>query len=228
MTRPGVPHKQGLYDPKFEHDACGIGFIVNIKGKQSHEIVQQALTILGNLDHRGARGCEDNTGDGAGMLLQVPHKFFQHACEGLGIQLPNPGQYGVGMVFLPPDRDQRHQCEKHVEAIVSQEGQSVLGWRSVPTDNFHLGETARSCEPFIRQIFIGRHATIQDDLDFERRLYVIRRRVENTIRYGNIEGGEYFYIPSLSYKTIVYKAPPTGRTPRPRRWRGCCRRPPAG
>jgi glutamate synthase (ferredoxin) len=211
VTRPGIPHKQGLYDPAFEHDACGIGFVVNIKGKKSHELVQQALTILQNLDHRGACGCEDNTGDGAGILLQVPDKFLRHACEGIGFQLPNPGQYGVGMVFLPPDRAKRHQCEKRFEEIVRQEGQEVLGWRSVPTDNFHLGETARSCEPVVRQIFIGRNAAIQDDLAFERRLYVIRRRVENAIRYGGMEAGEYFYVPSLSYKTLVYKGMLTPR-----------------
>ncbi|MCZ6875407.1 MAG: glutamate synthase large subunit, partial [bacterium] len=205
MTRPGIPHKQGLYDPRFEHDACGIGFIVNIKGERSHKIVQQALMILHNLDHRGARGCEDNTGDGAGILLQVPHRFLRHACEGIGIHLPKPGHFGVGMVFLPPDRAQRHACEKRFEAIVKAEGQTVLGWRSVPTDNFHLGETARACEPFIRQIFIGRAAELQDDLDFERRLYMIRRRVENAIRYGDQAGGDYFYVPSLSYKTIIYK-----------------------
>jgi glutamate synthase domain-containing protein 2/glutamate synthase domain-containing protein 1/glutamate synthase domain-containing protein 3 len=205
MTRPGIPHKQGLYDPSYEHDACGIGFIVNIKGERSHKIVQQALTILENLDHRGACGCEDNTGDGAGILLQVPHHFFLRACDGIGIRLPDAGHYGVGMVFLPPERAPRQACEKCFEAIVKAEGLSVLGWRKVPTDNFHLGETACACEPFVRQIFIGRSAEVVDDLDFERRLYVIRRRVENAVRYGNMEGGDYFYVPSLSYKTIIYK-----------------------
>ena len=145
MTIPGYPRKQGLYDPRFEHDACGIGFVVNIKGEKSHEIVQQALTVLQNLDHRGACGCEDNTGDGAGILLQVPHKFLQHACDGIGLQLPRSGHYGVGMVFLPPDREQRHHCERRLEEIVRQEGQEVLGWRSVPTDNLYLGETDKSC-----------------------------------------------------------------------------------
>src|SRR5262245_38146746 len=151
MTQPGYPRKQGLYDPRYEHDACGIGFVVNIKGEKSHEIVQQALTVLQNLDHRGACGCEDNTGDGAGILLQIPHAFLQHACEGIGLQLPKPGHYGVGMVFLPPDRAQRHHCEQRFEAIVRQEGQEVLGWRSVPTDNLYLGETAKSREPVDRK-----------------------------------------------------------------------------
>ena len=211
MTIPGYPPKQGLYDPRFEHDACGIGFVVNIKGEKSHEIVQQALTVLQNLDHRGACGCEDNTGDGAGILLQVPHAFLQHACDGIGLQLPRPGQYGVGMIFLPRDREQRHQCERRFEDIVRQEGQEVLGWRSVPTDNLYLGETAKSREPFIRQVFIKRSADLHDDLAFERKLYVIRRQAENAIRYANIPGGDYFYIPSLSYKTLVYKGMLTPR-----------------
>src|SRR5712691_6908767 len=211
MTRPGYPRKQGLYDPRYEHDACGIGFVVNIKGEKSHEIVQQALTVLQNLDHRGACGCEDNTGDGAGILLQIPHAFLQHACDGIGLQLPKPGHYGVGMVFLPPDREQRHQCERRFEDIVRREGQEVLGWRSVPTDNLYLGETAKSREPFIRQVFIKRSADLHDDLAFERKLYVIRRQAENAIRCANIPGGDYFYIPSLSYKTLVYKGMLTPR-----------------
>ena len=211
MTKRSIPPKQGLYDPNFEHDGCGIGFVVNIKGKASHQIVEQALTILHNLDHRGACGCEENTGDGAGVLLQIPHAFLQHACDGLGFQLPKPGQYGVGMVFLPPDRTQRHQCEKHLEAIVRKEGQQILGWRSVPTDNLYLGDTAKACEPFVRQIFIGRDAGLQDDMAFERKLYVIRRLAENAIRYGNIDGGSYFYVSSLSARTLVYKGMLTPR-----------------
>src|SRR2546422_7476685 len=211
MTIPGYPHKQGLYDPRFEHDACGIGFVVNIKGEKSHEIVQQALTVLQNLDHRGACGCEDNTGDGAGILLQVPHAFLQHACDGIGLQLPRPGQYGVGMIFLPRAREQRHQCERRFEDIVRREGQEILGWRSVPTDNLYLGETAKSREPLIRQVFIKRSADLHDDLAFERKLYVIRRQAENAIRCANIPGGDYFYIPSLSYKTLVYKGMLTPR-----------------
>ena len=211
MTLPGYPPKQGLYDPRYEHDACGIGFVVNIKGEKSHEIVQQALTVLQNLDHRGACGCEENTGDGAGILLQVPHRFLQHACVGIGIQLPRPGQYGVGMLFLPRDRDQRHHCERRFDEIVRQEGQEVLGWRSVPTDSMYLGETAKSREPFVRQVFIKRNPALQDDLAFERKLYVIRRQAENAIRYGQVPGGDYFYIPSLSYKTLVYKGMLTPR-----------------
>ena len=206
MTHAGIPQKQGLYDPSFEHDACGIGFVVNIKGERSHQVVEQGLTVLVNLDHRGARGCEEGTGDGAGMLLQLPHRFLSAACQGLGISLPAPGRYGVGMVYLPPDKAQRHDCEQRLEAIVREEGQTVLGWRDVPTNNAGLGETAKACEPCIRQVFIGRSADgLADDLAFERTLYVIRRRVTNAIRYGGVAAGEYFYIPSLSYKTLIYK-----------------------
>jgi glutamate synthase domain-containing protein 2/glutamate synthase domain-containing protein 1/glutamate synthase domain-containing protein 3 len=205
MKIPGFPAKQGLYDPRFEHDACGVGFVVNIKGEKSREIVEWALTVLENLDHRGACGCEENTGDGAGILMQVPHAFFSEACEGLGFQLPDAGEYGVGIVFLPDHREQRRRFEKTIEQMVVAEGQRVLGWRKVPTDNLYLGETAKASEPFVRQVFIGRGDNVADDLAFERKLYVIRRRAENAIRYAGLPGGEFFYIPSMSHRTIVYK-----------------------
>jgi glutamate synthase domain-containing protein 2/glutamate synthase domain-containing protein 1/glutamate synthase domain-containing protein 3 len=211
MEMTGLPPKQGLYDPRFEHDACGVGFVVSIKGDKSHEIVEQALTVLQNLDHRGACGCEENTGDGAGILLQVPHGFFQPACEGLGFELPDPGDYGVGMVFLPDNRNQRRQFEKKLEEIIASEGQRLLGWRKVPTDNLYLGETAKSYEPFVRQVFVGRGEGIADDLAFERKLYVIRRRAENAIRYVGLPGGDFFYISSLSCRTIIYKGMLTPR-----------------
>lgn len=198
---------QGLHHPSFEHDACGIGMVVNIRGERSHRVIEQALTILDNLTHRGARGAEPNTGDGAGILLQVPHAFLQRKAQGKGFSLPDPGQYGVGMVFLPPDVNHRRACEIHFENIVASEGQRVIGWRSVRVNpNADLGVTARRAEPKIRQVFIERNPAIRDDMDFERKLYVIRKRAENEIRYGGrLEGGEYFYIASLSYKTIVYK-----------------------
>jgi glutamate synthase domain-containing protein 2/glutamate synthase domain-containing protein 1/glutamate synthase domain-containing protein 3 len=211
MKIAGLPSKRGLYDPRFEHDACGVGFVVNIKGNKSHEIVEQALTVLQNLDHRGACGCEENTGDGAGVLLQVPHAFFQPACEGLGFRLPDPGEYGVGMLFLPDERKQRRQFEKILEEIIASEGQRLLGWRKVPTDNLYLGETAKSCEPFVRQVFVGRGQGIEDDLAFERKLYIIRRRAENAIRYAGLPGGDFFYIPSFSSRTIIYKGMLTAR-----------------
>ncbi len=205
MGQTGFPPKQGLYDPQFEHDSCGIGFVVNIKGKESNEIVRQALTVLVNLNHRGACGCETNTGDGAGILLQTPHAFLKKVCAGLKISLPSPGEYGVGMVFLPPDPALRRDCQRRFEEIIKAEGQRVLGWRTVPTNNTTLGNTAKSHQPFVRQVFIGRNSKIADDMAFERKLYVIRKRAENAIRYSGVEGGNYFYIPSLSYKTIVYK-----------------------
>jgi glutamate synthase domain-containing protein 2/glutamate synthase domain-containing protein 1/glutamate synthase domain-containing protein 3 len=211
MEIPNLPPKQGLYDPRFEHDACGVGFVVNIKGEKSHEIVEQASTVLQNLDHRGACGCEENTGDGAGILLQVPHAFFQDACEGLGFRLPDPGDYGVGMLFLPDHRNQRRQFEKILEEIIASEGQRLLGWRKVPTDNLYLGETAKSYEPFVRQVFVGRGEGIEDDLAFERKLYVIRRRAENAIRYARLPGGDFFYVPSFSCRTIIYKGMLTPR-----------------
>ena len=205
-VRTAPPPKQGLYDPQFEHEACGVGFVVNIKGRKSHTIIQQSLQVLLNLNHRGACGCEVNTGDGAGILLQTPHAFFKEATKSSGFALPSPGEYGVGMVFLPQDAGQRAGCEKIFTAIVAEEGQRVLGWRDVPTNNASLGATAKASEPFMRQVFIARNAKLTDDLAFERKLYVIRKRAENAIRYsGKVKGGDYFYLSSLSYKTVVYK-----------------------
>jgi len=203
---PGLPPKQGLYDPAFEHDACGVGFVVNIKGKKSHQLVTDALQILVNLDHRGACGCEINTGDGAGILMQMPHEFFAKRAEKLNIKLPEAGQYGVGMMFMPPDKDERTNVIKLFEKLVKSEGQKVLGWREIPTDNSTLGATARAAEPFMMQVFVGRSAKVTDDLAFERKLYVIRKRAEHDIRYsGAVEGGQWFYVSSLSYRTLTYK-----------------------
>jgi glutamate synthase (ferredoxin) len=205
-TQPGLPQKQGLYDPQFEHDACGVGFLVNIKGKKSHKIIKDALTILLNLDHRGACGCEANTGDGAGILIQMPDKFLRKVTEELKFKLPKPGEYGVGMVFLPQDKTERKTCEKIFEQIVAEEGQCVLGWRTIPTDNSSLGNGAKAVEPVMRQLFIGRSPALTDPMAFERKLYVIRKRAENAIRYSpDVKGGKFFYVPSLSYKTMVYK-----------------------
>jgi len=204
-----APLAQGLYDPRHEHDACGVGFVVNIKGRKSNAIVRDALTALVNLRHRGACGCEANTGDGAGILMQMPHEFLKHAARAARIALPGPAEYGVGQIFLPQDASGRRQCEQVFEQIVAEEGQRVLGWRTVPTRNDALGATAKASEPFVRQVFIGRSAKLQDDAAFERKLYVIRRRAENVIRYGRggrkIAGGEHFYVCSLSFKTLVYK-----------------------
>jgi glutamate synthase (ferredoxin) len=205
----GLPPKQGLYDPQYEHDACGVGFVVNVKGKRSNAIVRQALTVLEHLSHRGACGAEANTGDGAGILLQLPHKFFTKVASQNGFVLPAADEYGVGMLFLPKDAELRHHFEHHFAEIVQEEGQIVLGWRDVPTDNSLIGDSAKSAEPFMRQIFIGRNPEKligSDPLAFERKLYVIRKRVEQYIRYNNhTEHGRLFYVASLSSRTIVYK-----------------------
>ncbi|MGG6268286.1 glutamate synthase large subunit [Leptolyngbya sp. AN03gr2] len=203
MTRYGLPAKQGLYDPQFEHDACGVGFIVQMKGKVSHAIVQQALTILANLEHRGACGAETNTGDGAGILMQVPHRFFQKVATELNIALPDAGQYGVAMIYSSPDRASREAGRREFEKIVAEEGQTVLGWRDVPTNHSTLGETAKSSEPFMQQAIISRSADLKDDLAFERKLYVIRKRSHSAIRSTGIDS--FWYPASISCRTIVYK-----------------------
>jgi glutamate synthase (NADPH/NADH) large chain len=201
----GLPAKQGLYDPSFEHDACGTGFVVNIKGVTSHQIITHALTILDNLYHRGASGSESNTGDGAGLLIQIPHAFLMHACQAAGFELPGPRYYGVGMFFLPTDDAQRKQMEQYFEQIVVEEGQHILGWRTVPTDGSLLGSTARAAQPVVRQVFIERSPNLKDRMSFERKLYVIRKRAEQALRYSNVPGRQQFYVCSLSYKTLVYK-----------------------
>ncbi|HTI99039.1 MAG TPA: glutamate synthase large subunit [Dongiaceae bacterium] len=202
----GLPPAQGLYDPQFEHDACGVGFVVDMKGRKSHQIVSDALQILVNLDHRGACGCEPNTGDGAGILMQVPHEFLSAVTAKLGFKLPAPGQYGVGMLFMPPDAAERATVQAELAGIITAEGQMVLGWRDIPTDNASLGATARAAEPFMMQVFVGRNPALTDDLAFERKLYVIRKVAEQRLRYaGKIPGGKWFYVSSLSARTVVYK-----------------------
>jgi glutamate synthase (ferredoxin) len=203
--RLGLPPKQGLYDPRFEHDACGVGFVVNIKGHKSHRILEQAIQVLKNLDHRGACGSEVNTGDGAGVLLQMPHAFNEEVCRKARIQLPAAGEYGSGIIFLPRNPTVRRAIEQKFEQVVQSEGQTVLGWRTVPTVNGMLGETARSCEPVMRQVFIVRNPSITDELEFERKLYVIRKRGYAEIRTSTMAGAEYWYIVSLSARTIVFK-----------------------
>jgi glutamate synthase (ferredoxin) len=202
---PGLPPKQGLYDPWFEHEACGVGFIVDMHGRKSHKIVADGLQILRNLDHRGASGAEINTGDGAGILIQMPHRFFAEVCKSTRITLPEPGQYGVGLIFLPRNPTVRRKVEEKFESVVQSEGLNFLGWRTVPTNSASLGDTALSCEPFMRQVFIGRPAEMTDDLAFERKLYVVRKRAYNEIRTSTLAGAEYWYVASLSMRTLVYK-----------------------
>ncbi|MGE3804616.1 MAG: glutamate synthase large subunit [Gemmataceae bacterium] len=207
MVQTRIPDKQGLYDPQYEHDACGVGFVVDLHNRKSHDIVENAIQVLLNLEHRGACGCESNTGDGAGILLQMPHRFLKRECYKLDIELPDAGEYGVGMLFLPTDDQARSQCCQLIKKIIAEEGQHFLGWRTVPTENASLGPTARAAEPVIKQVFIRRDESLkdQDELAFERKLYVIRRRVENAIWSSEIKQKEMFYIPSMSFKTLVYK-----------------------
>ena len=205
------PHAsgQGLYDPRFEHDSCGVGFVVHIRGERSRKLVDQALEIGINLLHRGACGCEPNTGDGAGLLMQLPDRFLRRETAAIGLALPPEGRYGVGMLFLPRPPDERRRIEELVARIVDEEGQTLLGWRDVPTDSSPLGATARQGEPVIRQVFIGRGPAPGDGADaqprFERKLYVIRRRIENAVEGLGLSAPDAFYAASLSSQTIVYK-----------------------
>ena len=195
----------GLYDPAFEHDSCGVGFVVDMKGRKSNKIVRQALTVLKNLLHRGACGCEENTGDGSGILIQMPDRFLRQACAEIGLELPPSGAYGAGMVFFPRDAAQARQCEDEFARIVAEEGQKWLGWREVPSDDTIIGPSAQACEPKFKQIFIGRADDVTDAAAFERKLYVIRKRVEHAIWGSELSEKNLFYIPSLSHKTLIYK-----------------------
>ncbi len=200
----GLPESQGLYDPANERDACGIGFVVNIKGEKSHDIIQKGIQILLNLAHRGACGCDPETGDGAGVLIQIPHAFFARECGKCGFTLPNPGEYGVGMVFLPVERHERLICEGILERIVKEEGLAVLGWRDTPIHADAIGRIARASQPYIEQVFIH-HAAGMDQDTLERKLYVIRKRVEAEIAASSLHDKSFFYIPSMSSRTIIYK-----------------------
>lgn len=197
------PRKQGLYDPNNEHDACGVGFVVNMKGKKSYQIVQQALTILVNLDHRGACGCEANTGDGAGILMQVPDKFLRKVAAQENLTLPEAGSYGVGMIYGSTDPAIREQGRQIFARIAAEEGQQVIGWRDVPTDNSSLGNTAKASEPFMQQVFLQRGAQVTDEAAFDRKLYVIRKRSEMEIHSSGVD--PVWYVSSLSCRTLVYK-----------------------
>jgi len=201
-----VTSNTGLYDPQFEHDACGVGFVANIKGVRSHAIIEQGLQINENLKHRGACGCEKNTGDGAGILIQVPDRFLRRVCSERDIELPEAGRYGVGMVFLPPDISQRRAIEDICRLMIEAEGQKCLGFRKVPTDNSTIGQTARSEEPVVKQLFVGWGEEITSELEFERKLYIIRRRITKRVKYtAALLGSNYFYVSSLSARTMVYK-----------------------
>ncbi len=201
-----IPHKQGLYDPANEHDACGVGFIAHIKGEKRHDIVIQGLEILKNLDHRGAVGADALQGDGAGLLLQLPDQLYREEMAAQGVTLPPVGDYGVGMVFMPKEHASRMACEEEIERAIRAEGQVVVGWRDVPVNpDMPMSPTVKKTEPIIRQIFIGRGPDIMVTDALERKLYVIRRRAANAILRLELEHAKEFYMVSMSARTIVYK-----------------------
>ncbi|SFV31460.1 glutamate synthase large subunit [Thermoflavifilum thermophilum] len=197
--------RMDLYSPEFEHDACGIGFVAHIKGVKSHQIIADALTVLENMEHRGACGCENNTGDGAGILIQMPDAFLREVAMDLQIQLPPFGAYGVGMTFFPRDPKISQECKGIIQRCADQLGIPILGYRPVPTDNSMIGETARSAEPVMEQLFVGRPAGVEDADAFERKLFVLRNYISHTIRNTLGDEAKLFYFASFSYKTLVYK-----------------------
>ena len=205
MRLPGFPKKQGLYDPRFEHDSCGVGFVCDLKGRKSKDIITKSLKVLKRLAHRGAVGSDPKTGDGAGLLIQTPDEFFQKICQKAKIDLPALGSYGSGLIFLPTDNRERKACRDVFAKAIKEQGQILLGWRDVPLDNSGIGATARDTEPIIKQIFIKSNPAIKDQLNFERNLYIIRKLVENEIRGLNLKQESFFYITNISSRTFSYK-----------------------
>jgi len=200
-----LPLKQGLYDPQFEHDNCGVGFVCNINGHKSYDIVKKGIEVLERLSHRGAVGADPQTGDGAGILIQIPHRFLKKECKKEGVFLPEPGDYGTGLVFLPNDEKEKKSCQEIFENIINEEGQQLLGWRNIPVNSAVIGNGARITKPFMAQVFIGRNKDLKSRLDFERKLYVIRKQVENAIKIESLEQKSSFYITNLSSSTLSYK-----------------------
>ena len=194
----GLPPAQGLYHPAQEHDACGIGFVANIRGHKSHEIISKGIQVLLNLTHRGACGCDPETGDGAGILLQIPHQFFVRECDKLGFELPQPGAYGVGMTFLPVEKHPRLQCEGILERIAREEGLTVLGWRDTPCFASAIGRVARGSQPYIQQIFLGCGAFTDEDA-FERKLYIVRKRAEVKSQHRTLR----MPLSSISHRSLA-------------------------
>ncbi|MFQ5382699.1 MAG: glutamate synthase subunit alpha, partial [Dehalococcoidia bacterium] len=200
---PGMGPRS-LAVPGYGHDACGVGFIVHLKGVRSHKVVLDALEALENLAHRGASGSEPNTGDGAGVTIQVPDQFLRHNCAADGIRLPPAGHYGTGILFMPRDEERRDIAKNIFASVVSEEGHHLLGWRLVPTNNDGLGATSLSAEPHMEQVFISRGAGSVSEDEFERSLYVVRKRFEKLIQRHD-DGAAEFYFPSLSCRLLVYK-----------------------
>lgn len=207
MNQIGASRSEGLYDPALDHDACGVGFVADIKNRKSHTIITQGIEVLKNLTHRGAVGADPLAGDGAGMLIQIPDRFFREEMAAQGIELPAPGDYGVGMVFMPKEESARIICEKAIEETIVTEGQRFLGWRDVRVDPSCLGESVKPIEPAIRQVFVGRGDNCADTDAFERKLFVIRKQAHHKVwdRTGDAIPNSAFYMPSLSARTITYK-----------------------
>jgi glutamate synthase (NADPH) large chain len=205
VTAHHLPEAQGLYDPRNEHDACGVGFVAHIKGKKSHSIIEQGLTVLRNLTHRGAVGWDPKLSDGAGILIQIPDRSLREEMGKQGVKLPPVGQYGVGMVFLPREPASRLACEYEIERAIKDEGQVLLGWRDVPVDNSDLAEPAKNLEPVIRQVFVGRGSGVTVTDALERKLYIIRKSSGHAIQALKLAHGKEFYVPSMSARTMIYK-----------------------
>ncbi|MCH8539863.1 MAG: glutamate synthase large subunit [Opitutales bacterium] len=204
--RKSHPRAQGLYHPSYEHDNCGVGFLVDMKGRKSHRIIEGALEICVNLDHRGGCGCDANTGDGAGMFIQLPHNFFKEVCpQECGFEVPEEGTYGVGFVYLSTNEDERAEEISIIEEIIEDEGLTLIGWRDVPVDRSTLGKASAECEPVMKQVFIGRGEAIKDTQAFERKLYIVRRVAGHRIRYSSADEDSLFYFSSLSSRTMIYK-----------------------
>ena len=197
---------KGLYRSELEHDACGVGAVVNIKGRASHKVIEDALLILHNLDHRGAVGADPLCGDGAGILIQIPDAFYREEMRAQGVELPAVGDYGVGMIFLPQEAASRAACEQELERSVRREGQVVLGWRDVPVcEVMTMSPTVKASAPVIRQIFIGRGPDVMVQTALERKLYVIRKTASHRIQALKLTHGSEYFVPSMSTRTVVYK-----------------------
>ncbi|MEP6836607.1 MAG: glutamate synthase subunit alpha, partial [Bradyrhizobium sp.] len=199
------PPAEGMYDPSLEKDSCGVGFIANIKGQKSHQIVADAINILCNLEHRGAVGADPRAGDGAGILVQIPHAFFKRKAAEIGFQLPEPGEYAIGALFLPKETAWRKVIQSIVAEQIKAEGLMLLGWRDVPSDNSSLGETVKPTEPYHMQVFIGRNGAVKTEDEFERRLYILRKSISQAIYQRRDRGLAGYYPASMSCRTVIYK-----------------------
>ena len=197
-----LPQKQGLYSPENEHDNCGAGFICSLQGKKTNDIIHKALDILVKLEHRGAVSADGKTGDGAGILIEIPHDFFVEKCD---FELPDFHQYAVGMVFLPRKENQMKFCIDTFENEIVQQGLKILGWRKVPVDQSQVGAIAAQTEPEIRQIFIGKGANEISEQEFNTKLFIARKVTEHTVKASKLSQADYFYLPSLSTHTLIYK-----------------------